>query len=140
MVKIVINEVPGLVKTWWDDELQALSIKWFTEYAEGTAVIEAVEFALRYVNDNNIKNWLCDLSSSQEALTPEDRKWVETEFKKAIAKSSLEKLVLMPPEPETGQDVSWLDDWEANTKAEYGGQIDARLLSDESEIRKFFAG
>ncbi len=47
MVKIVINEVPGLVKTWWDDELQALSIKWFTEYAEGTASVGDVVSAER---------------------------------------------------------------------------------------------
>ena len=138
MPKTVINEVAGLVTTWWDEDLQALRIKWFTELAEGTAVTDAVEFALRFVNENNIKNWLCDLSISREPLKPEDQKWVQTEFKRLIAESTLEKVVLIPPRPETGQDTDWLKDWEANTKTEYGGRIDARLLSNENEIREFF--
>lgn len=139
MAQKVINEVPGLVTTWWDEDLQALRIKWFTEFAEGTAVTDAVEFALRFVNENNVKNWLCDLSISREALKPEDQAWVQTKFKKLIAESTLEKVVLIPPGPDTGQDTDWLNDWEANTKVEYGGLIDARLLSDEGEIRDFFA-
>jgi hypothetical protein len=138
MSKTKIYENPGLVIAWWDDQLQALSIKWFTEYVEGSEVIEAVQFAIDYVNRNGIKNWFCDLSESKKALKPEDQLWVETEFKKAIANSTLEKVVLMPPLPETGQDIDWLDDWEANTKAEYKGQIDARLLSDKNAIRRFF--
>ena len=138
MPKTKIYETPGLVIAWWDDQLQALSIKWFTEYVEGSQVIEAVQFAIDYVNENGIKNWFCDLSESKEALKPEDKLWVETEFKKAIANSTLEKVVLMPPLPETGQDIDWLDDWEATTKAEYKGQIDARLLSDQNAIRQFF--
>jgi len=138
MSKTKIYEVPGLVVAWWDEDLQALSIKWFTEYVEGTEVIDAVQFAIDYVNENKIKNWFCDLSESKQALKPEDQLWVETEFKKAIAKSTLEKIVLMPPLPSTGQNIDWLDDWEANTKIEYKGQIDARLLSDEKAISSFF--
>ena len=138
MSKTKIYEVPELVVAWRDEQLQALSIKWFTEYVEGTEVIDAVQFAINYVNENEIKNWFCDLSESKRALKPEDQLWVETEFKKAIAKSTLEKVVLMPPLPETGQDIDWLDDWEVNTKAEYKGQIDACLLSDLKDIEIFF--
>ena len=138
MSKLMINDVSGLVTTWWDEELQALRIKWFTEYAEGSAVADAVEFAMAYVNENGVKNWLCDLSESREALKAEDQEWVQTEFKRLIAESSLEKVVLIPPLPETGQDTEWLKDWEANTKRDYGGQIDARLLSEEGEIQRLF--
>ena len=138
MSKSKIYETPELVVTWWDEELKALSIKWFTEYADGTEVIDAVQFAIDFVNKNKIENWLCDLSESRRALKPEDQFWVETEFKKLIAESTLKKVVLMPPLPETGQDIDWLDDWEAATKAEYKGRIDARLLSDEKAIKSFF--
>jgi hypothetical protein len=130
--------VPELVVAWWDEQLQALSIKWFREYVEGTEVIDAVQFAINYVNENEIKNWFCDLSESRKALKPEDLLWAETEFTKAIANSTLEKAVLMSPLPETGQDIDWLDDWEANTKAEYKGQIDARLLSEIRMVERFF--
>ena len=101
-------------------------------------VVDAVQFAIDYVNKNEIKNWFCDLSESRRALKPEDQLWVETEFKKAIANSTLEKVVLMPPLPATGQDIDWLNDWETKTKAEYKGQIDARLLSDRESIKRFF--
>jgi len=35
----LLNEVPGLVSTWWNDELQAIHLKWYTEHAEGSEVI-----------------------------------------------------------------------------------------------------
>ena len=139
MSKTLLNEAPDLVSTWWDDKLQAIHLKWYTEYAEGTEVIDAVNFALKYVEENNVKHWLVDISTSKRGLKPEDQKWVETEFKKAIARSPLQKLAMMPPLPETGQDTDWLGDWEENTKAEYGGQIDTRLISDPKEIEKFFS-
>lgn len=138
MSRKLIYETEGLVSTWWDEELHALRIKWHTEYAEGTAVVDAVQFALRYVNENGVKNWLCDLSTSRKSLKPEDQRWVETEFKRLIAESTLERVVMIPPGPETGQDMGWLDDWEAQTRADYGGRIDARLCSDEADIRRFF--
>jgi len=40
--------------------------------------------AEKYVNENGIKIWFCDLSESRQALKPEDPICVETEFKKAI--------------------------------------------------------
>jgi hypothetical protein len=138
MSKTLINEVPGLVSTWWNDDLHAIHIKWYTEYAEGSEVIEAVNHALRYVEENKVEHWFVDLSTSKCGLKAEDQLWVETEFKKAIANSPLKKIAMMPPLPETGQDTGWLDDWEANTKTEYRGQIDARLLSNEGEIKRFF--
>jgi len=85
-----------------------------------------------------VEHWLVDISTSKRGLKPEDQKWVDTEFKNAIAKSPLKKLAMMPPLPETGQDTGWLDDWEENTNAEFGGQIDARLLSDLKDIEAFF--
>jgi hypothetical protein len=138
MSKILINEVPGLVSTWWNEDLQALHIKWHNEYTQGSEVIDAVNFALQYVEENAVEHWLVDLSTSSAALKEADQAWVETEFKKAIARSPLKKLVMIPPLPETGQDIAWLDDWEENTRAEYQGQIDARLMSNDLEITQFF--
>ena len=80
-------------------------------------------------------NWLSATNSSK----PEDQLWVQTEFKKAIAESTLEKVVLMPPFPEIGQDIEWLDDWEEETKAEYEGKIDARLFSELDDVRRLFS-
>jgi len=69
MCKTVINDVPGLVTTWWDEDLEALRIKWFSEYAEGSAVTDAVELAMRYVNEHGRKDherrhsYLCQQSN-----------------------------------------------------------------------------
>ena len=48
--------------------------------------------------------------------------------------------LLVPPLPETGQDVSWLDDWEANTLASLGDDIEAKLCRHPDEIQAFFKG
>ena len=113
----LLQSFNDLVSISWNDELEAIYLKWHTEYDEGERVIEAVSFALSYVNEHNVKHWWVDLSTSVQGLKDSDQKWVETEFGKAIAESSLTKLAMTPPEPETGQDISWLDDWESNTNA-----------------------
>ena len=71
-------------------------------------------------------------------LKESDQNWVQIEFGKAIAESSLRKLAMTPPLPETGQDTDWLDDWESNTNAKYSGKIEARLVKNESEVREHF--
>ena len=48
--------------------------------------------------------------------------------------------MLIPPSPETGQDVGWLAEWEANTLAKFGEDVEAKLSSDLDEIRSFFVG
>ncbi len=133
----LLKEYLDLVSIWWDDSLQAIYLKWESEFDEGSRVVEAVTFALFYVDENRVENWLVDISTSMEGLKPEDQMWVETEFQEKVAGSTLKKLALMPPLPETGQDTAWLDDWEKNTRDKYAGQINARLLSEKSEIKIF---
>ena len=101
-------------------------------------VIEAVEFALSYVNDHNIKHWWVDLSTSVRGLKETDQTWVETEFGKAIAESSLTKLAMTPPLPETGQNIDWIDKWESDTNARYRGKIEARLVQNKNDVRAHF--
>ena len=134
----LLKNYDGLVSISWHEEFDAIYLKWHTEFDEGDRVVEAVEYALTYVNDNNVSNWWVDLSTSKEGLKAEDQSWVETEFGKAIAASSLKKLALTPPLPETGQDTSWLDDWETKTNAMYKGQISARLVSSDNDVREHF--
>ncbi len=98
----LLKNYDGLVSISWHEEFDAIYLKWHTEFDEGDRVVEAVEYALTYVNDNNVSNWWVDLSTSKEGLKAEDQSWVETEFGKAIAASSLKKLALTPPLPETG--------------------------------------
>ena len=134
----VLKDFDGLVTISWNDELEAIYLKWHTEYDEESRVIEAVEYALTYVNDHNVKNWWVDLSTSKEGLKEADQLWVQTEFGKEIAESSLTKLAMTPPLPETGQDIGWLDDWESDTNAKYQGKISARLVSSGTEIQEHF--
>ena len=134
----LLKDFCNLVTISWREDLEAICLKWHTEHDEGGRVIEAVRFALSYVNQHSVRHWWVDLSTSVQGLKISDQKWVETEFGKAIAGSSLTKLAMTPPLAETGQDTSWLDDWEANTNARYRGKIDARLVQNENEVRDHF--
>ena len=134
----LIKDYPDLVTISWNDELEAIYLKWHTEYDEGNRVIEAVEFALAYVNDHSIKHWWVDLSTSARGLKDTDQTWVQIEFGKSIAESTLTKLAMTPPLPETGQNIDWIDKWEVDTNARYRGKIEARLVQDENDVRAHF--
>ncbi len=134
----LLKDFSGLVTISWNEELEAIYLKWHTEHDDGERVIEAVKFALTYVSDHDVKHWWVDLSSSMQGLKVSDQEWVQTEFGDAIAESSLTKLAMTPPLPETGQDIGWLDDWESNTNTKYNGKIEARLVNYESEVREHF--
>ncbi len=134
-----IHTVPGLVDVTWRDDLKAVQLKWHSEYDEGRAVRDAVHAALAHVRAHDVTNWLADLSTSRRGLSEADLAWVTGEdFKSQIRNSPLRRFVLMPPLPETGQDVTWLADWEKNTLAAFGAQVRARLTGDAEEIRAFF--
>ncbi len=139
MYRKIIYSRFNFVEISYRDNLEAVYLKWHSEYDEGTGVKDAVFAALEYVKDNKVQNWLADLSTSRQGLTPEDQEWVGSEdFRNAIVDSPLRKFVLIPPLPETGQDISWLADWEMNTLAKFGDRVQAKLSSDLDEIRSFF--
>ena len=140
MSQDVIAEFEGLVTISWHKELRAIYLKWHTEHDESGRVIEAVKCALEYVARNDVRNWWVDISTSPAGLTKSDQSWVQTEFPRLIAESPLEKLAMTPPLPETGQDTAWLDDWETDTNAKYGGQITARLVHSYADVQEHFAG
>ncbi len=134
-----IYSVPGLVDVTWRDDLDAVQLKWHSEYDEGTAVRDAVHAALDHVRAQGVTNWLADLSTSRQGLSDADLAWVTgEEFRSEFRNSPLRRFVLMPPLPETGQDTGWLGDWERNTLAAFGEHIRARLTGDADEIRAFF--
>lgn len=135
----IIHKVPGLVDVSYRADLKAVYLKWFSEYDEGSRVKQAVFAALDFVRAHNVRHWLADLSTSRQGLTAADQEWVGSEaFRDAIRNSPLRKFVLMPPLPETGQDVTWLADWERNTLAQFGDRVEAMLTGDTTEIRAFF--
>lgn len=141
MDAILIHETPGLVRVTWQPRLAAVYLKWFSEYDEGTAVREAVLAALTWVGAHQVQHWVADVSSSPHALSEADYAWVSgPEFHAAVVASPLRKFVLIPPGPETGQDTRWVADWEANTLAKFGAQIQARVCPSLAEAEAFLAG
>ena len=75
---------------------------------------------------------------SSRALSDEDYKWVSSkEFRAAIRSSPLQKFVLLPPLPESGQDDHWVKDWEENTLANFGDRIEAKVCNGLEEARAF---
>lgn len=100
---------------------------------------DAIYAALDYVREHNVRHWIADISTSPRGLSDEDQKWVTgDEFRDAISNSPLRKFVLIPPLPETGQDISWLSDWEANILAKFSDHITAKLSDNLDDIRSFF--
>ena len=130
---------PSEVPVSWDSELNAVRLKWHSEWDEGSGVRDAVLAAIDYVEKHDVKNWLADSSTSMRGLTSADLDWVNgEEFRDLIRGSGLRRFVLMPPLPETGQDTGWLSDWEANTLRAFGNGVKAKLSDSISEIRGFF--
>lgn len=134
-----ICSVPGLVDVTWREDIGAVQLKWHCEYDEGTEVRDAVHAALDYVRAHGVTNWLADISTSREGLSEADLQWVTSEdFRAEIRNSPLRRFVLIPPLPETGQDTSWLVEWERDTLAALGSDVRVKLESDMETIRDFF--
>ena len=141
MSEHIFYSVPDFVEVSYHPNLKAVVLKWLSEYDEGTAVKDAVYAALDYACKHEVPHWLADIATSRQGLTVEDQIWVSSdEFRDAIVNSPLRKFVLIPPLPETGQDVSWLEEWEVNTLAKFGSNVEAKLSSNMDEIRAFFIG
>lgn len=139
MSKQIIYSAENFVEVSYRPELKAVYLKWFNEYDEGTRVKDAIHAALNYVNEHHVRHWLADISTSPRGLSDSDLAWVSgEEFSQAISRSSLRKFALIPPLPETGQDIGWLSEWERNTLAKFGDNVAAKLSSDMDEIRAFF--
>jgi len=139
MQNVTIHVAPDLVEVTYRPDLEAVCLKWFCEYDEGERVRQAVQAALGYVREHGVRNWLADLSTSSRALSDADMAWVNSEaFASAIMDSPLRRFALIPPRPETGQDIGWLADWEANTLAKFGDRIAAMLSDDPVAIGAFF--
>jgi hypothetical protein len=136
----IIHSAVGLVEVIWCPDLSAVYLKWFSEYDEGTRVKDAVLAALAWVSTNNVEHWIADVSMSPHALSKADYEWVSgEEFRSAILASPLRKFVLIPPLPETGQDVGWVSDWEENTLTKFGDRVDARVCKNLEEAQLFLA-
>lgn len=134
-----IHRGPDFVHVTYSPDLRAVVLKWHDEYDEGPLVRDAVLAAVDYVNQHRVAQWFADISTSRRGLSNKDLAWVNgEEFRGAIMDSTLRKFVLMPPLPETGQDTSWLKSWEANTLANSGRDVQAKLTGDMGEIRAFF--
>ena len=138
MSKKVVHTVPNFVEVSYRTDLKAVYLKWFSEYDETTRVRDAVVAALDYVQTNGVENWIADVSTSPLGLSDADYKWVSgEEFRQMICNSPLRKFVLIPPLPETGQDTTWVSDWEANTLTKFGEKVTAKVCANINEVRSF---
>ena len=139
MGREIVYSVEDFVEVSYRADLGAIVLKWFSEYDEGTGVKDAVLAALDFVRAREVRHWIADVSTSRRALSEADYAWVSgEEFRAAISGSPLEKFVLVPPLPETGQDTSWVREWEANTLAKFGGRVSAKVCDSLDEARLFF--
>ncbi len=140
MDRQIIHYAVDLVEVTYRPELAAVYLEWFSEYDEGTRVKEAVLTALAWVCGNDVKHWVADVSNSPRGLSDADYRWVSgDEFRSAILISPLGKFVLLPPSPESGQDDSWVADWEANTLAKFGEHVTAKVCESVEDAQRFLA-
>ncbi len=139
MTQRCIYSQDGLVDVFWREDIGAIHVKWHSEYDPNDGVQMAVRAAVAFVNENNVKNWLVDISDSDDALSDKDYEWVSgDEFRDLIRQSTLQRFVMIPPGPKTRQDTSWIADWERNTLQNFGESVAAKVSSDMDEIRAFF--
>ena len=138
MKKELIYQAPDLVDVTYCPELAAVYLKWFSEYDEGTRVKDAVLAALTWVRANNIRHWVADVSTSPRGLSDTDYQWVSgDEFRSEIINSTLRKFVLVPPLPSSGQDDSWVAEWEVNTLSKFGDRVSAKVCQNVQEAKAF---
>ena len=138
MAKEIVHAIPDFVEVSYRPDLEAVYLRWFSEYDEATRVKDAVSAAIDYVRANGVGNWIADVSTSPQGLSDADYQWVSSDaFREMVRSSPLRKFVLIPPRPETGQDVSWVPDWEANTLAKFGSKVQARVCDDIDQVRAF---
>jgi len=138
--KQVVYSQADLVDVIWRPDIGAVHVKWHSEYDAGGGVQKAVRAAVNFVNENKIRNWLVDISDSDEALSEEDYAWVSSdEFRELIRKSGLRRFAMIPPRPDSKQDTSWIADWEKNTLRNFGNDVVAKVSSDMADISAFFA-
>ncbi len=140
MEKQLIHEAPDLVEVTYRPDLLAVHLKWFNEYDEGTRVRDAVLNAIDWVNTNNVRNWVVDVSTSQHGLSDADYRWVNgDQFRSAVMNSTLTKFVLLPPLQGSGQDDTWVADWESKTLSSFGDRVRARVCRNLEEAKAFLA-
>lgn len=138
MQQQLIHKAQNLVEITYRPELSAIYLKWFSEYDEGTRVRDAVLAAINWVCANQIEHWIADVSTSPQGLSDADYQWVSgNEFRMAILNSTLRKFVLIPPLPESGQDDTWIAEWETNTLAKFGDRVAARVCQNLEEAKAF---
>jgi len=138
MKQELIYQAPDLVDVSYCPEPAAVYLKWFNEYDEGTRVKDAVFAALNWVRANNIRHWVVDVSTSPHGLSDADYQWVGgNEFRSEIVTSMLRKFVLLPPSPGSGQDDAWVVDWEANTLANFGHCVSAKVCQNMQDAKAF---
>ncbi|WP_428669692.1 hypothetical protein [Roseibium sp.] len=141
MNRQVIHTAANLVEVSYRPDLKAVYLKWFSEYDEGSRVKDAVLAALAWVRANNVEHWVADVSTSPRGLSEADYRWVSgDEFRSAIMQSPLRKFVLLPPSPESGQDDSWVAEWERNTLARFGDRVSAKVCKTVKDARDFLSG
>jgi hypothetical protein len=73
MSRKLLKKYAGLVTITWIEELETIYLRWHSEYDEGDRVVEAINYALDYVNESQVKHWWVDLSTSKEALKESDQ-------------------------------------------------------------------
>lgn len=140
MGKRILHHAAGLVEVSYRPDLAAVYLKWFSEYDEGRRVKDAVLAALDWVRAHDVAHWVADVSTSPRALSERDYRWVSgDEFRAAITASPLRKFELIPPLPDSGQEGGWVADWERNTLARFGDQVQARVCKSLEETRAFLA-
>ena len=140
MLNKSVLSVPDLVDVVFVPELNAVHLKWFSEYDEDTRVQNAVHAALDFVRSNDVEHWVVDVSMSTRGLSDADYAWVSSDaFRDAIRNTPLRKFALLPPLPDSGQDDAWVREWEEKTLANFGEAITARVCDDLEDAWNFLS-
>ena len=133
MSELILRE-PDLVTVTWEEDIQAIVIKWDTLYREDTGVRDALDACFDYVRKNAVANWIADTSEAEAGLSDADAKWSEQRFNKTIASLGLQEFILVTT-PSPGGEASGIEEWLAGARKEIGDTLRMRLAASMTEAR-----
>lgn len=135
----VIYHVPDLVTVTWEENLEAIVIKWDTLYREDTGIREALETCFDYVRRNGVKNWVADVRQAKAQLSEADQQWASEYFNNTIATLGLETFVLVTA-PGEDEESSHIEEWLEEARREIGDSLRMHRATSMDVVPKIIEG
>lgn len=110
-------------------------------YDEAGAFIKAAVCAgLDYASENNVTNWIVDVSGQVDDMSDVDQEWESSEaFFDLFRASSIRNILLVVSPPAPGKDLGGAKGWADGFAKSLGPAFKGSASSNDNDTRAFFA-